>query len=149
MKTVSLNGGVKFDLVFSFVYPDKNEKFNPSFANLAQGVDDISKKRKYYIKMISCSFLVYTLHYFQKKSYTYFLSMKTWKKLPCLALTLYFCGLDSGNPCRTFFKIPLLSLINGRDQARIYILRIWTIPYGNLEMRRLFWIFRLMCFSLF
>ena len=56
MKTVSLNGGVKFDLEFSFVYPDKNEKFNPSFANLAQGVNDISKKESTILKWFHVAF---------------------------------------------------------------------------------------------
>ena len=43
------------------------------------------------------------------------------------------------------YHMDLLSV----NQARIYLLRIWTTPYGNLEMRRLFQIFRLIFFSLF
>ena len=35
------------------------------------------------------------------------------------------------------------------NQACIYLLRICTIPFGNLEMRILFRIFRLIFFSLF
>ena len=44
----------------------------------------------------------------------------------------------------TNMSVP--SKISSFNQARIYILRIWTIPYGNLEMRKLFWIFRLIFF---